>query len=81
MSDLKIIVKSSDCKCMSLYIPKVALPSDNNHRYCILGGYWSYTNVYGGYIDISRSSIKLLSFAYGSTDYLNTAELFLYYRN
>ena len=32
---------------MSLYIPKIAIQSDGNYRYCILGGYWSDTNAYG----------------------------------
>ena len=40
-----------------------------------------YGFVYGGYISISRSSVKLLSLTYNSTDYTSTAELFIYYRN
>ena len=56
---------------MSLYIPKIAIQSDGNYRYCILGGY----------IAISKSSVKLLSFAYGSVDYTSIIELFLYYIN
>ena len=65
---------------MSLYIPKIAIPSNGDYRYCVLGGYWSDTNAYGGYISISRSSVKLLSFTYNSTDYTSAVELFLYYR-